>query len=181
MAESPAAKRYAQALFELGVEHDQLEPMGDALDQMATLYRDSRQLRNVLTNPAVDLAERREVVDAIADEAGWPQLFRNFVMLLIDRDRTGHIEAMADEYARRTDEHLGRARATVTSATELSDDQLQSLRQRLGELTGKQVIVSTEVDESLIGGVIARVGSTIYDGSVRNHLQRMRNAILKEV
>ncbi len=181
MAESPAAKRYAQALFELGIEHDQLEPLGDALNDAATLFADSAQLRNVLTNPAVELNERRDVIEALVDKAGWPRLFRNFMLLLIDRDRIRHIEAIADEYARRTDDHLGRARASVTSATELSDDQIESLQSRLGELVGKDVIMTTEVDESLIGGVVARVGGTIYDGSVRNHLQRMRDAILREV
>lgn len=181
MAETAAAQRYAQALFELGIEHDRLEQLGDALQGAARLYATSEQLREVLTNPAVELSERRSVIEAIVDRAGWSKLFRNFLMLLIDRDRIRHIKAIAAEFARRSDEHLGRARAEVTSAVELSDQQLESLRTRLGKLTGKEVIMSTEVDESLIGGVVARVGSTVYDGSVRNHLNRMRDAILKEV
>lgn len=181
MADTPAARRYAEALFELGIEHDQLEQLGDALRQAATMYAETDELRMVLTNPAVELQERHDVIEAVVDEAGWPQLFRNFLLLLVDRDRIVHIEAIADEYARRTDDHLGRARAEVTTAVELSDEQLASIRDQLAELTGKDVIMTTDVDESLIGGVVARVGSTIYDGSVRNHLQRMRNAILKEV
>lgn len=181
MARSPAAKRYAQALFELGVEHDQLEQLGEALREAAQLFEESSELRTALINPAIELDERRTVVDAVADEVGWPGLFANFMKLLIDKDRVRELPGIAEEYAGRTDDHLDRARATVTSASPLSDDQIGALRQRLGELTGKEVVVSTEVDESLIGGVVARVGSTIYDGSVRNHLQRMRNEILKEV
>ena len=180
-ADSPAAKRYAQALFELGIDHDELEALGDALGQSARLFDESRELRIALLNPAIELSERRDVVDAICDEAGWPQLFRNFLRLLVDRDRIRHLAAIADEYAARTDEHLGRVRARVTSAAELDDDQLDSLRDRLAKMTDRDVIMTTDVDEQLIGGVVARVGSTIYDGSVRNHLQRMREAILKEV
>ena len=181
MAKTPAAKRYAQALFELGVEHDELEELGDALDEASTLLDDSPELRNVLFNPAVELDERRQVVDAIAEHAKWPKLFRNFLMLLIDNDRIGCLAGIADNYAGRADDHQGRVRARVTTAVELDDDALESLRDRLGELTGKEVLMSTDVDPSLIGGAVARVGSTIYDGSIQNHLQRMREAILQEV
>lgn len=181
MTNSPVARRYAQALFELGADHDELEALGEALQGANELFQKSDELRSVLLNPAVDLEERRGVIKAVADKAGWPKLFRNFLMLLLDRDRLNQLGAIATAFADKIDDHLGRARARVTSAVELGDEELDRLRDQLAKLTGKDVIMTTEVDESLIGGVVARVESKVYDGSVRNHLQRMREKILKEV
>ncbi len=181
MTNSPVARRYAQALFELGVDHDELEALGDALEGAAELFKKSDELRSVLLNPAVELQERRGVIDAIAKKAGWPALVRNFLLLLLDRDRLGEVNAIAGAFASKNDEHMGRARARVSTAVELGDDELDRLREQLAKLTGKDVIMTTEVDESLIGGVVARVESKVYDGSLRNHLQRMREKILKEV
>ncbi len=181
MANAPVAGRYAQALFELGIDSDQVEDLGDALASLSRIFEESAELRSVLLNPAIQLSERRDVIDAVAKKARWPQLFRNFVMLLLDKDRLRHIKEISNAYAVKMDDRLGRARARVTSAVELGDTELQTLKKRLGEITGKDIVVSTEVDEALIGGVIARVGGTIYDGSVRTQLQRMKEAILKEV
>ena len=181
MADEPVAKRYARALFELGVDNDELEAYGEALGEATKLFEKSAELRAVLLNPALKLEERRGVISALADKAQWPKLFRNFVMLLLDKDRLRYVASINRAFQRGLDEHQGRARARVTSAIELDDGQREQLRTRLGELTGKDVVMTTEVDEELIGGVVARVGSTIYDGSVRTHLQRMREAILRQV
>lgn len=181
MANAPVAGRYAQALFELGIEKDQVEPLGEALAELSRFFKDSAELRSVLLNPAIKLSERRDVIDAVAKKAQWPPLFRNFVMLLLDKDRLRHVGEIAKAYAIKMDDNLGRARARVTSAVALGDEDLETLKKRLGEMTGKDVVMTTDVDEELIGGVIARVGGTIYDGSVRTQLQRMREAILKEV
>ncbi len=181
MANEPVARRYAQALFSLGQEKDELEDYGKALAEAAGYFEASAELRAVLLNPALKLEERRGVLDALAQKAGWPRLFRNFTMLLLDKDRLRFIGEVDRAFQRRLDEHQGRARARVTSAVELDDGQLETLKKRLDGLTGKDVAMTTDVDEDLIGGVVARVGSTIYDGSVKTHLQRMREAILKEV
>ena len=181
MANEPVARRYAQALFELGKDKDQLQELGEALQQAKSLFEQSDELRTVLVNPGIRLDERRAVIGAVADKMEWPKLFRNFVLLLLEKDRLQFIDAIAVAFSTRWDAHLGRARARVTSAVELGDADLQALKERLDKLTGKEVIMTTDVDEELIGGVVARVGSTIYDGSVRTHLQRMREAILQEV
>jgi F-type H+-transporting ATPase subunit delta len=181
MANVPVARRYARALFELGVEKDDLENLGEALAGANSLFAASEDLRIVLANPAVRQHERRAIVQAIAEKAEWPRLFQNFVLLLLDKDRLQHIKAIDEAFRRLQDDHEGRARGSVTSAVPLSDDQLSQIREQLAELTGKTVLLTTAVDEDLIGGVVARVGSTIYDGSISTHLQRLREAILKQV
>lgn len=181
MAQVPVANRYAEALFSLGVENGELESLGQALQEMKAYFTGSDALRTVLLNPAIQLEERRQVITAISKKADWPRLFKNFTQLLLDKDRLRYIAEIAESYARKVDDHQGRARARVTSAVALKDEQVEKIRARLSELTGKDVVLTTDVDEELIGGIVARVGSTIYDGSVRTHLQRMREAILKEV
>lgn len=181
MAQVPVATRYAQAFFELAAEKGEVESLGKALAGTSELFAQSAELRSVLSNPAVQLEERRKVVAVIAEKAKWPRLFRNFVMLLLDKDRLRYIGEIAQAYEEKVDEHEGRVRARVTSAVALNSRQTDAIKAQLGTITGKEVLLSTEVDEELIGGVIARVGSKIYDGSVRTHLQRMREAILKEV
>ena len=181
MAQVPVAGRYAQAFFELAAEKGEVESLGKSLASTSELFKKSAELRTVLSNPAVQLEERRKVVEVIAEKARWPRLFRNFVMLLLDKDRLQYIGEIAEAYEAKVDQHQGRVRARVTSAMALNARQTEAIKKQLGEITGKNVILSTEVDEEIIGGVVARVGSKIYDGSVRTHLQRMREAILKEV
>ncbi len=181
MAKSPVARRYANALFELGIEHDELEALGSSLESAKKMLNDSDDLRAILRNPAVELGARRKIIRAVGAKAEWPTRFQNFICLLLDRDRLQVLGDIAEAFATRHDEHLGRVRARVTSATALDDDQRKALQGRLEALTGKDVIMRTDVDDELIGGAVARVGGTIYDGSVRTHLQRMREAILKEV
>ena len=181
MAYAPVAGRYARALFELGVEEKQVEELDKALGELAELMKESAELGKVLFNPAVQLEERRGVLKAIAESAKWPGLFQNFILLLLDKDRLRFIDDMSAAFAEQLDEYKGQARARVTSAVALKDPQIEAIRTRLGELTGKDVILTADVDESLIGGIVARVGSTIYDGSVRTQLQRMGESILKEI
>lgn len=181
MAQIPVATRYAQAFFELAREKGEINPLGTALQETSALFGASAELRTVLSNPAVQLAERRKVVEAIGEKAKWPRLFRNFLMLLLDKDRLRYLGEIAASFQEKVDAHEGRVRARVTSATSLSDGQVEKIKAQLASMTGKEVMLTTEVDADLIGGVVARVGSKIYDGSVRTHLERMREAILKEV
>lgn len=181
MAYAPVAGRYAQALFELGVEEEQVEALDKALGELAKLMEESAELRIALFNPAIQLEERRGVLAAIAERAKWPGLFQNFIFLLLDKDRLRFVDDISRAYAEKVDDYKGQARARVTSAMALKDPQIEAIRKRLSELTGKEVILTADVDESLIGGIVARVGSTIYDGSVRTQLARMGEAILKEI
>ncbi|TXD34985.1 F0F1 ATP synthase subunit delta [Lujinxingia vulgaris] len=181
MAKVPVARRYARALLELASEQKKLEPIHGSLSWLSEAFDQSETLRQALLNPGVKLKERRAVIEALAQKQGWDQLFKNFVMLLLDRDRLRYVREIAEDFSAGVDEKAGRVRARVSSATALSDAQLAEVKAALAKMTGKEVLVETSVDEALIGGVVARVGGSIYDGSVRTQLKRMREAILKEV
>lgn len=181
MATTPVARRYARALLELGIEYKNLDKLNEQLSALGRAYSANADLSSVLLNPSIKLEERRSIVRAIAAKYTLEPLLINFALLLMDKDRFRQIPAIAEEFARLVDEQKGNIRADVTSASQLSPIQQNELKKALAAMTGKNVLLETAVDPSLIGGAVTRVGDVVYDGSVRTQLQKMREAILKEV
>jgi F-type H+-transporting ATPase subunit delta len=181
MASGPVARRYAKALLMIGVEQKKVEPLRAQLSQLAGLFRDSAELRVVLLNPSIRLEERKAVMQQIVDRVKVDPIMRNFAMLLLDKDRFRYCEAISMEFNRMADELEGVVRAKATSAKALNIAQRASVKKALEELTGKRVELEVDTDPALIGGVVARVGSIVYDGSVRTQLEMLKESILSEV
>ncbi len=175
------SRRYARALLEVGIDKGSAEALLAQVSEYAELYEASRELRNVLSNPGVKLEERRGLVRAIGQKAGWSPFVINFGLLLLDNDRAKFLPGIAAEMSTMYDTHVGNVRARVTSARDLSAPRIEEIKKAIADLTGKNVILETEVDSELIGGVVTRVGSVVYDGSVRNQLNNLRESILEEV
>jgi F-type H+-transporting ATPase subunit delta len=167
--------RYARAYAEVVVKH-KLNPEKTVAEfqQMAELVNSSRELRNVLQNPAVSREQKHQLLDAIIQRIGATNILRNFLAVLIDHGRIGHIGDLVEQFKQELDRRLGIADARVSSVRELSSGEKNSLEQQLAILTGKTVRTTYSQDPGLLGGVLVRVGSTIYDGSVQGRLQRMR-------
>lgn len=179
MATHPVATRYARALLDIALERGSVETIHPQLRDIAHIYGNNRDLRAVLVNPSITLEERRRVLRALAQAGQWDPMMLNFTLLLLDKDRIRVLEAIAREFQKLYDEHAGVVRAHVTSATSLSEGQKDGVRQAIAAVTGgKTVVIETVVDPELLGGVVTRVGGTVYDGSVRNHLHRLRESIL---
>lgn len=181
MAGEQLARRYAQALLDIGVEQGNYETMLAQLEELAGLYEQSKPFRTVLRNPSIQLEERRGIVRAIAKKRGWHQMVTNFSLLLLDNDRFRLITVIARQFSQMVDQKLGNVRAKVTSAVELSAAQRNEMQAALAKVTGKNVVLETEVDESLLGGAVTRIAGTVYDGSVRSQIDRLRESILAEV
>lgn len=177
----PVAKRYARALLDLGVEKGKFAVFQKQLRDLADAYGGSPELRAILNNPGVSGAERRKVLETISQKAMFDPLLRNFAMILLDNDRFEYVEHIAEEFDALVDEHSGNVRATVTTAKELKDSQVAVIKGAIAKLTGKNVLLETEVDPEILGGVVTRVGNTLYDGSVRTQLETLKESILKEV
>jgi F-type H+-transporting ATPase subunit delta len=173
-----AAGRYARAFAEV-VEGQKLDAARTVseLTEVAALVRSSSDLRNVLQNPAVNHEQKLSLLDAIMKRIGGGKLLRNFVAVLIDHKRIGQISEIAEEFRKELDQRMGIADARISSARELTVAEKKSLEQRLSAVTGKTVRASYSEDSSLLGGAVVRIGSTIYDGSVRGQLQRMKEEI----
>jgi F-type H+-transporting ATPase subunit delta len=172
------AGRYARAFADV-VEKQKIDPEKAMreLDEMAALVAQSAALRNVLLNPAVEHKQKLALLDAIVKRIGAAKLLRNFVAVLIDHKRIHQMGDIAALFKQELDERMGIAQARVSSFRALSETEKQSLERRLTAVTGKTVRATYAEDPSLLGGALVRVGSTIYDGSVRGQLQRIKDQI----
>ena len=167
--------RYARAYAEVAVTHKlNPEKIVAEFQQMADVVNGSRELRNVLQNPAVSREQKLKLLDSIIQHIGASKMLRNFLAVLIDHRRIANIGELLEQFKQELDRRLGIAGAKVSSVRELSSAEKKSLEQQLATITGKTVRATYSQDPGLLGGVLVRVGSTIYDGSVQGRLQRMR-------
>jgi F-type H+-transporting ATPase subunit delta len=144
---------------------------------MADVVNNSRELRNVLQNPAVSREQKLKLLDSIIQHTGASKMLRNFLAVLIDHRRIANIGDVLEQFKQELDRRMGIAEAKVSSVRELSSAEKKSLEQQLAAITGKTVRATYSQDSGLLGGVLVRVGSTIYDGSVQGRLQRMRQEL----
>ena len=173
------SRRYAKALVDVAAERGVLEPVGRDLQGMAEILKQNREAAGLFANPAVPLADKRRVLQSLAARAEVQSLSANFLGLLLEKRRLSHLEEIALAYEELADERLNRGKATVTSAAPLPEPMLEGLKVRLRRATGKEVYVEARVDPAILGGLVAQVGSTVYDGSLRTQLRRMREQLLK--
>ena len=179
MARGAAARRYAKALFELAKEDGRVAEVRAELAGMSAMVAESPELRDVLLQPLHPVAERKKVLHGVTERVGSSPILRSFYSFLIDQRRLFDFAAIREEYERMADEDAGLTKALVRSAVPLRDDQLDRLKQSLTRRTGRQVELDVEVDESLLGGVIAQVGDTLIDGSLRTQLHQLRLGLVK--
>jgi F-type H+-transporting ATPase subunit delta len=183
MTLSSVATRYAHALADVVTAKDSALRPEDALAQLRTFeatLRSSPALHNALTTPAVPVGRKRAVVLRIGYVMELSQIARNFLYVLLDHRRIGLLSLIIDKFELAIDERLGFARAEVSSAHPLTEDQQDELRVRLELTSGKRLRARYSVDTTLIGGIVARIGSTVYDGSVRGRLETLKHRMVAD-
>ena len=182
MPVSAAATRYSNALADVVTSAGSALAPQDALAELRSFESalESAELRNALITPAVPPARKRAVIGRVADILGLSRITRNFLFVLIDHRRTPEFSDMVNAFEQILDERLGFARAQVSSATELAEGQRAALTTALEKVSQKRLRTQFAVDASLIGGVVARIGSTVYDGSVRGQLQVLKRRLSAE-
>jgi F-type H+-transporting ATPase subunit delta len=171
-----AARRYAEAAFEVAMRDDTLERWRADLDFAASVAGDERSLA-VLANPAIPIDQRATALDALLG-GRVTEGAANLVRLLLRRGRIEDLPRVAAEFRRLDDDRQGITHATATSATELTQDEIRALTARLEQSTGGRIALGVEVDPSLLGGLVVRVGDRLIDGSVRGRLERLRNQLI---
>ena len=152
----------------------------EQLQRFAALLKDQPGARIFLENPTMAGERRNRMLKEISDALSLDRRVTNFVNILAERKRLPALDEIIQEYQRLLDEKTGIVRARVTSAGTLDPAQQRELANKLEQVTGKQVRMEVAVDPSLIGGVIAQVGSTVFDGSVRQQLQAFKNRLVEE-
>jgi F-type H+-transporting ATPase subunit delta len=172
------ASRYARALVEVVLEQ-RIEPDAarQQLHAIVDAVRDSVELRRVWESPAVSAEQKRAVLDAIAQQIGAVKPVRNFIAVLIDHRRMGMLDEVARQFEVELDAQLGFVEAEISSARQLLPEEKQELELRIQRISGKKLRARYTSNPDLLGGVLVRVGSTIYDGSVRGQLQKMKQEL----
>jgi len=175
-----AARRYAKALFGIAREDGSVHETGRELSALADLLEDSTELRAALFRPLHPVSERRAALRAVAERLGSSAVLQNFYAFLIDQRRLIDFAAIRSEFERLAAEAEGRTDGLLRSAQPLDDATRERIVSALSRRTGRQVSVQVEVDPSLIGGVVAQVGSLVFDGSLRTQLEQLRNNLTKD-
>ena len=171
------ARRYAKALFGLAVESGRVEAWSDALQALKVAVESSPDLVDVLSNPVYSREQRRAIVGKLAAALALDEEPANLLYLLGDRNRLPYLAAIVDTFRALADQHLGRIRARITSAVPLDAPAAQAIADRLSQTTKAKVLLDRSVDPALIGGVVAQVGSLVYDGSIRTQLEDLRRQL----
>ena len=183
MTLSAVAARYANALADVVTSPKSPLSPQQAVAELRTFevaLRSSAELHNALITPAVPGSRKKAVVGRIADILKLSPVSRNFLYVLVDRRRIASLSQIIQDFEAVVDARLGFAQAEVSSAGELSEAQRRALNMQLQRLTGKQLRMRFAVDPALIGGAVARIGSTVYDGSVRGQLASLERRLAVE-
>lgn len=177
MKSTVLAKRYAKALFAVGKEDNALEQYGQTLNDMAQLYTAMPEVQDALTNPVYPLEVREKVMEHLVKSMNPAQVMTNFFKLLVQKKRAEILPELAEEYQALVDAEKNLVRGTVVSATELSADLNAKVKATLEKITGKQVVLTTAIDPSIIGGMVAKVGDLVLDGSIKSQLAGLQESI----
>lgn len=178
MTSRAAATRYARALFDVAQKEGDIQQVGRDLGAFAALVSGNEGLARTFANPAIPAARKRAVVDQLLARAGGlSPIVAKLLLMLAERDRLVLIPDLVAAYETRLMDHANVVRAQVTTAVPLTDDRIDALRQGLAQATGRQVQLEARVDPAIIGGAVARIGSTVFDGSVTMQLQKVKERL----
>ncbi len=173
------ARRYAKAVIDLAQEAGILKEVGQDLERIAGLFAESQELGNVFADPTIGAAAKEKVLAEVLKKGGVQELTMKFVHVVLLKDRILGIGEIARAYRDLSDQLENRVRARVITAAPLSDEERKKIQGALSKISGKDVILELEVDESLLGGVVAHMGSQVYDGSIKNQLTQIKDNLSK--
>jgi F-type H+-transporting ATPase subunit delta len=174
------AKKYARALLGVGLNDRNYEALGQDLDKMADLLGESRDLRVVLRSPAFPKSARKTIARKVGERLGLTTTTVTFIEFLIHRRRMDHFFLITKTYRDLCDEVAGRTRVTLAIPLELPSNLVREIKSLTASMTGKEVILSLEKDPSLIGGVLMKIGSVVYDGSLRSQMAKLKDTLCRD-
>jgi F-type H+-transporting ATPase subunit delta len=170
------SKRYAKALFSLGQEDGSFITYGKELEEFKKFYTENPDFRNALSNKVYKLEERRNVLRYVLDKSGFSGIMKNFLHLLLEKNRINFIKEIAERYAAFTDEALKIASAEIFTARPLRYGTLQNLINSLKEMTSKDIRPKVIEEPGLIGGIVVKIGDIVMDGSVKAQLEGLKES-----
>lgn len=180
MSASAIAKRYARALVSLGDEEGAVDRFQAALARIDETFGGAPELVSVLADPAYAAEAKRSILEEVLQKLNVPATVTSFMLLLQERNRLSIFPQIVETFGALADERAGIVRARVTAARELTPDQLGEVKTALSKLAaGKRVELTVDLDTSIIGGLVTRIGDMVFDGSVRTELERIEDTLMK--
>ena len=178
MTSRTAAARYARAVLDVATrESADLDTIARELDEFVAFFKQQPALEGLLLNPAIPAPRKRAAMEQITQRARLTPIVSKLLVLLADRDRLGLLKDISAIYHDLVADRQNVVRAEVTSAEPLPNERVQAIENRLATVAGKRVSMTTKVDKNIIGGVVARVGSTVYDASIATQLKKIRERL----
>jgi F-type H+-transporting ATPase subunit delta len=174
------ANRYARALADVVAAGNNYRQVLEELEAFSAVYRESLELREVCETPAVALAKKLAVLDAVVHLLGSSRVTLNFLRVLLSHHRLPLLDEAIQAFRKVSYARMGIVEVKISSAADLTSQQRELLHARFNELTRQQSELKFQVDGNLIGGVVAQIGSTVYDGSIRGHLDRIREQLMAQ-
>ena len=180
MSAQAVARRYAVALADVVLSNGEANEVREELKAWDELVRSNAQLLEVFRHPTIPYERKRGVLEDLVTRTRTRPTTANFLKVLLQNHRLAELSEVSAQFAQELDRRSGVVSAQVTTARPLPADAQEALRARLGQLTGSSVRLQFDVDEELIGGVVTRIGSTLYDGSVRGQLRQLKQRMVGE-
>ncbi|MFH0960777.1 MAG: ATP synthase F1 subunit delta [Pseudomonadota bacterium] len=177
MIDTTLAKRYAKALLEIGQANDALDKYGSDLEALTKIISESKDFKEVLVSPVFTKEDKKKIAGEILDKLGADVMVKNFVNVLLDRERIDQLPGIETAFRSSVDEIRGITRGQVISAESLGESDLTLVTEALSKISGKKVLVTTEVNPFLIGGLVARVGDMVFDGTIRTQLNQLKESL----
>ncbi len=171
------ARRYAKALLLIGKEDGHTEEYREELNGFAQLMEQQKTLADTIANPLYQVAERKIILRKVLDKLNLSKAMSSFIMFLFEKGRISFVGSINEFYQALADELKGMARASLTTASDLTAETIEKIRSALSKRTGKDVVLQVEIDPSLIGGIVTRIGDLVLDGSIKTQLLNMRESL----
>lgn len=178
MSNETIARRYAIALADVVIKSNEAETVKSELADWKALFASSDDLLTVVANPSVSHASKEKVLESLIAKASPSRTTANFLRVLLQNGRLGEVGEISDRFDAELDVRSGMVAAEITSARSLPEAERAAFQQNLEKLTGKKVNINYEIDTDIIGGVITRIGSTVYDASVKTKLENLREQLV---
>ncbi len=179
MITNAIARRYARALVQLATEEGGVEKFHAELTAFNKVLAENRNLWVILCSPAYRIEAKREMMQELIEKLDFSATVRNFLLLVLDKNRLNYLPQIVECYGMFSDELSGVIRPTITSAMPLEDAQVEAIKGALAKATGKKVIVKVDVDSSLIGGVVTKIGDKAFDASIKTQLSIIGDILQK--
>jgi len=172
------SRRYAKALISSIGERDGYEGVGRELKEVSETIDRERRLKEILNHPGISIQFKRQILDLLLQRLSISKITANFLRLLLEKHRLNKLPVIIEIFEQMAMEALGKAKALVKTPFPLKEEEEEYLRLKLEEHTGKKIILESEIDPDLIGGIYIRIGSTIYDGTIKSQLTTLKERLM---